>query len=424
MYLYNGHRAPGLPVYDPGELPYGLIVSANADNTALILMLCVNRPYYGVNPQDSTKTGVYNTGRMLVYTCTDTDEAWTFAMETDNPLTANDDDPGGGVLWTLGDILKTDGSVWMAGTQPVPEQVTEAWVRSFLEGLALGLNGNPLPYTGTEPAPEAVAYLYGTHSESGNVAVAEGDGYVRYKGAVLPPLPETAYQYAVIGLYYPGGGTHRHMLCCTNLPLRDGSFMFNKPEGCVGFSYMYDEDDEDYEDWHLAEDWSDGKPFLLPSDPIWANYDFLNYAGTAVSVKASDPIPLASAEPVAAVYGSEKLPLIDTLFTDEQKEQYPYVLIMGSTQSWNDAYSLFRAKSPIVWTGAHLVPNSDDRECLYARRKTKDDPWEVGPTHSLNSNNTVHNFLVWADHDILSENEDEPPYFTTSDPTPIYQKKE
>ena len=149
MYLYNGHPAPELPAYSQEEFPYALIVSANADNTALILMLCVNRPYYGVNPQDSTKTGVYNTGRMLVYTCTDTEEAWTFSMETENPLTANDDDPGGGVLWTLEDILKADGSVWMAGTQPVPERVSEAWVRSFKEGLALGLTGAPLPYTGT-----------------------------------------------------------------------------------------------------------------------------------------------------------------------------------------------------------------------------------------------------------------------------------
>lgn len=189
MYLYNGHRAPGLPVYDPAELPYGLIVSSNADNTALILMLCVNRPYYGVNPQDSTKTGVYNTGRMKVYTCTDTDEAWTFSMETDNPLTANDDDPGGGVLWTLEDILKTDGSVWMAGTQPVPERVTEAWVRSFQEGLALGLTGNPLPYNGTA---EPVAYLY--------------------NGVRLPKIPEVeGYPYRImITAINNEDGTLRH----------------------------------------------------------------------------------------------------------------------------------------------------------------------------------------------------------------------
>lgn len=186
-YLYNGHRAPGLPVYDPGDLPYGLIVSANADNTALILMLCVNRPYYGTNPEDSSKTGVYNTGRMLVYTCTDTDEAWTFSTETENPLTANDDDPGGGVLWTLEDILKSDGSVWMAGTQPVPERVSEAWVRSFQEGLALGLTGNPLPYTGTA---EPVAFLY-NGARLPKLPVVEG-----YDHAYLCKIWTTGYEVA------------------------------------------------------------------------------------------------------------------------------------------------------------------------------------------------------------------------------------
>ena len=144
MYLYNGHRAPGLPVYNPGELPYGLIVSANGDNTSLILMLCVNRPYYGSNPSDSTKTGVYNSGTMQVYTCTDTDEAWTFSMETENPLTVNDDDPGG-VIWTRKDILKTDGSVWMARSEPVPIGISESWIRNFKTGLALGLTGASLP---------------------------------------------------------------------------------------------------------------------------------------------------------------------------------------------------------------------------------------------------------------------------------------
>lgn len=156
-YLYNGFPLPVLPAYDAAAFPYAIIVSANGENTSFILLLCANRPYYGTNPEDSTKTGVYNTGLKKVYTCAKEDSAWAFSMDNENPLTANDDDPGGGIIWTNPDILKTDGSVWMAGTQPVPERVSEAWVRSFKEGLALGLTGAPLPYTGTA---EPVAYLY------------------------------------------------------------------------------------------------------------------------------------------------------------------------------------------------------------------------------------------------------------------------
>ena len=416
MYLYNGHRAPGLPVYDPGELPYGLIVSSNADNTALILMLCVNRPYYGTNPSDSTKTGVYNTGRMLVYTCTDTDEAWTFSMDTENPLTANDDDPGGGVLWTLEDILKSDGSVWMAGTQPVPERVSEAWVRSFQEGLALGLTGAPLPYTGTEPAPEADWYLYGTPSESGSVAIAEGDGYVRYNGYALPPLPETAYQYAALGLYYPGGGTHKHMLCYTNLPLREGSFMFSKPEGCVGLSYMYHKDEEE---WHLAENWEDGKPFALPTTPIWANYDLMNYAGTAVSVKASDPIPLASADSIGVLYGEFALPK-QAVLPEWDKTTYPYATLF---KDWN----IGDIEARLVVCGSKTTMDETGRYMVFAGHSlsyyyySDTNEWKLS-AFEYDDMDLPENNARWTNHDIL--NEDGTVYLAASEPATIYQKKE
>ena len=256
MYLYNGHRAPALPVYDPGELPYGLIVAANADNTALILMLCVNRPYYGTNPEDSTKTGVYNTGRMLVYTCTDTEDAWTFSMETENPLTANDDDPGGGVLWTLDDILKTDGSVWMAGTQPVPERVSEAWVRSFQEGLALGLVGAPLPYTGTA---EPVAYLY--------------------NGIPLPVLPEWdkgSEPYAVI--FRNGQKDYGFWTGASPITITDSGKV-----SALTAEYRT------ATRWQWSEK---SRPLSATNAPLWANYDVYASDGKTLLLAASDPLPL------------------------------------------------------------------------------------------------------------------------------------
>ena len=267
MYLYNGHRAPGLPVYDPAELPYGLIVSANADNTALILMLCVNRPYYGTNPSDSTKTGVYNTGRMKVYTCTDTEDAWTFSMETNNPLTANDDDPGGGVLWTLDDILKSDGSVWMAGTQPVPERVSEAWVRSFQEGLALGLTGAPLPYTGTA---EPVAYLY--------------------NGVRLPPLPVVEGRPKAYMTKHTAFGITRYRVHFLSEPYyavsSDGQYAIGHRSGDVDYTAKVNDTE-----WVYQTVWEQNGVWAAVSDVLWANFDILDESG-AVVLAASNPVPV------------------------------------------------------------------------------------------------------------------------------------
>lgn len=262
--LYNGHIAPELPVYDQGEFPYALIVSANADNTALILMLCVNRPYYGTNPEDSTKTGVYNTGRMKVYTCTDTDEAWSFSMETENPLTSNDDDPGGGVIWTREDILKTGELVWMEGSEPVPVGVSESWLRSFKTGLALGLTGAPLPF----PQKEPVAYLY--------------------NGVRLPKLPEwdkVKYPYAVLQ-----GMSGSYRLNVSSLPI----YAIKQGEKTY-ITVSQDAEGHNYQIATGSEYWEGGmfggvSPIV--SLPVfWANYD-VKYEDGKPYLTASEPVPV------------------------------------------------------------------------------------------------------------------------------------
>lgn len=414
-YLYNGHIAPDLPVYDQVEFPYALIVSANEDNTALILMLCVNRPYYGTNPEDSSKKGVYNTGRMQVYTCTNTDDAWIFGFETENPLTANDDDPGGGVIWTRKDILKTDGSVWMAGSEPVPMIVSENWLSSFKMGLALGLVGAPLPYTGKEPEPAPVAYLYGTPSESGNMAISDGDGYVRYNGVVLPPLPEwdkTTYPLAVLGKYHPGGGTYRPMLCYTSLPLSAGSYILMKPDGCIGLTYMY------YEDaWKLSENWDDGSPFVLPASPIWANYDVMNYAGTAVSVKASYPVPLASDVPVEVLYGEYALPELP----EWDKVTYPYALI--SEARYDTARLVVYKNAPVlIWSEGAARPRlHTEGVSLHWYCFRNDNAWDTGIRHEYTDIDLVIDG-DWTNTDLV--NPDGTLYLAASEPAAVYQKKE
>ena len=274
-YLYNGHPAPELPVYSQTEFPHALIVSANADNTALILMLCVNRPYYGTNPEDSTKTGVYNTGRMKVYTCTDTDEAWSFSMETENPLTANDDDPGGGVIWTRKDILKTNGSVWMAGREPVSMGVSENWLRSFKMGLALGLTGVPLPF----PKKKLIGFLYGHIAQEGETPTHTING-VDYVGAVLPKVPEwDKKKYPHAYLRYVADYDYYRFFAFTQRPFVDnrnnslqlhhtGDYFYTRIGEYTGST----------EHWKEPSESSYSMMYSEPSDAIylWADFDMIN----------------------------------------------------------------------------------------------------------------------------------------------------
>ena len=294
-YLYNGHIAPELPSYSQAEFPYALIASANEDNTALILMLCVNRPYYGTNPEDSSKKGVYNTGRMQVYTCTDTDEAWIFSMETENPLTANEDDPGGGVIWTRKNILKTNGRIWMAWSEPVPMGVSENWLRCFKEGLALGLTGASLPYTGDYTGKEPIGFLYGRVAKDGETPTHTING-VGYVGAVLPKVPEwdkKKYPHAYIR--YVDDPNYYRFFAFTKRPYANtvysllqvrhhGDYFYT----CVG-EYI-----GSTEHWREPSENSYNIQYAEPSDAIyvWADFDIINEDDESIYF-AKCPAPVA-----------------------------------------------------------------------------------------------------------------------------------
>lgn len=135
--LYNGVALPALPAYDVSAFPYAYI-SKNTAGTAYILTVAAERPVYGVSPEDSTVTGVYHYGLSGSYLVDG--EAWVLQVEADGFVCTADGI--GSVIWTNTDILKTDGSVYLAASKPLPR-----WDRlqSFMRGLALGLSGKPLP---------------------------------------------------------------------------------------------------------------------------------------------------------------------------------------------------------------------------------------------------------------------------------------
>lgn len=134
--LYNGVSLPTLPEYDTSAFPYAYI-SKNTAGTAYILTVAAERPVYGVNPEDSTVTGVYHYGLSGSYLVDG--GAWVLQVEEEGPVCTADGE--GSVIWTNTDILGEDGSVHLAASEPVS---TGDWLKSFKMGLALGLCGKPL----------------------------------------------------------------------------------------------------------------------------------------------------------------------------------------------------------------------------------------------------------------------------------------
>lgn len=222
-------------------------------------------------------------------------------------------------LWTNTDIPNANGSgVYLAASEPVdpdapvepdePEEppvepetptVDDAAIRrSFTDGFVCGLNVRGVLKKKTVEEPiTADFYLYGNPSESGNVAIAEGEGYTLYSGVVLPKLPEydeSAYPYALIG---ESVSNSPYELSVADLPMKESFLSHTCSKEASGIDWLFDEDTNE---WAFAAPWDGTKGSMgLPKVPaIWANFDVMNSGETAVSVKASKPVALASSEPI------------------------------------------------------------------------------------------------------------------------------
>ena len=266
-HLYNGVPLPPLPEYDTAAYPYAVLDKTNA-GTSFLFYAFKSRPYYGTNPADSTKMGVYSSGGAKVYYFVPADcgNEWVHQMDTDNPFAAEDGNENT-LFWTNTDILyEVDGSVWLAASLPVP---VADWRRSFLMGLAIGLTGNPLPYAQKEP----VAYLY--------------------NGVRLPPLPawdKASYPYVIVN-FNDAGFYSLRVFTTEPAVVSKSNLTLTTHDGVYG--------------QYMAAVFGDGKAntfdepktfsALLGSvtqGTIWTNFD-LRYKGTEeVYFAASEPVPV------------------------------------------------------------------------------------------------------------------------------------
>lgn len=268
--LYNGVSLPALPEYDTAGFPFAYI-ARNAGESACVLTLAEQRPVYGPDPEDSTANSVYHYGMSQSYIVDG--GAWVLQAEVETLVHIRED--VGAVIWTNTEILKTDGSIYLAASDPI----TGNWLRSFKTGLALGLCGKPLPFVEKEP----VEYLY--------------------NGVRLPKPPEwdkTAYPFAAISyrdttdgrVYYFFAHEFQHYWSRTLSLVGTTNYYGSENGSPKAVLYMKYESDKNWAiqektDWNLAID--KNKDY---SDPVvWTNFD-LKYADGSSYCKASEPVPV------------------------------------------------------------------------------------------------------------------------------------
>ena len=285
--LYNGVSLPVLPEWDKGAYPYAYIAQ-NIGVTAYILTVAAERPVYGPDPLDGSVNSVYHYGRSassLVH-----EGAWLLMEEAEELVHVRED--VGKVIWTNTDILRPDGSIYLAAESN--------FMGSFQVGLALGLCGTPLPFADCGGSPEKpdlpsrvpVAYLY--------------------NGVRLPPLPEwdrTEYPYAVIEGYQDSyttvsSGSYSQYLLVSKEPL-----VVHKSSSTSTYLYLYGL--KGAKNWLCRSttdfaSWEEGKEYSYDSrncwygnenqyDPhrlMWANYDVMNTDHNSIFCGKSEPIPV------------------------------------------------------------------------------------------------------------------------------------
>ena len=105
-YLYNGAELPVLPEWDKQTYPYAVIAKATGSHR--YLFMCVERPYY-----DGSKVQLGSSVLFSNFYAKGTGEVWSEPKET--TITEYS-----GIFWTNTDILNSDGTIYLATSEPIP----------------------------------------------------------------------------------------------------------------------------------------------------------------------------------------------------------------------------------------------------------------------------------------------------------------
>ena len=294
-------------------------------------------------------------------------------------------------------------------------------------------------------------YLYGTPSESGNVALADGDGYVADNGAALPNIDtvytdeiKATHPYVVVQYIDTDLAPNAHIarVICASEPivwqslslfkgglgLKGDVLYFGLVTNALLWEWLFPDVDPTtpVNTWAKSgenhyDELTDFNPAASPEGFKWANHDVINISKDSVFISALPPIPLASNEPVAAVCGGEKLPVLP----EWEGYNYKVVYRIGS-KYYVRAYQ----NSPITGLSTPLFPNEEPHDLLRAEGDWHsshiDDSgnWYKNDTTSTDGvgMSLLVSTIVWANVDVFTSSGEL--YIPASDPIPVYEQKE
>lgn len=273
-----------------------------------------------------------------------------------------------------------------------------------------------------------------------NIALADGDGYVMYNGAVLPPLPKWdkvnypyAYVYAVNDYFLLVTKDRPSVYGAVNI---DGEIMYKTYS-----TYSADESikhmnskcengvwSKPYEVTQNNTVTGDAKFFLWAEGEVfWSNFDVINEADGTIYNAACAPISLVSNEPVAAVYGDLQMPVLP----EWDKTAYPYAHMTAvgklSCMPSPIKYGTYTANST-KYTKVYfeVAPGSVYKFIQFsAENGAWGSPKEVTVDRSTSTSGYYGSFAscIWANTNVPNVDTGNT-YLFASDPIHVYEEKE
>lgn len=260
-YLYNGVELPGLPeTWNETEHPNLFIRVVSIDGSA-------ENAVYSLFAASAAAVSYDDNGILFPLSAVGekyavSEGAWVESSESlSDSFYIKRNDGFLYTLWANFDILNSDGSVYIAASEPVPV-VGKFPLREWVGWLLAGLCSRPLPMGAREPVawlyngvrlPELSKYCKGVYS----YIMLQNGAYFLFSSAELP-------YYGTIGSY---------------------DAVYND-----GPTSLYKDAESHWEDWHF---YASGVTNTLYTDYaiVWSNFDICRQDGSVVFA-ASAPIPV------------------------------------------------------------------------------------------------------------------------------------
>ena len=264
-FLYNGVELPGLPeTWNEAAHPYLFIRVVSLDGSA-------ENAVYSLFAASAAAVSYDDNGILFPSSAVGekyavSDGAWVESSESlSDAFYIKRNDGFLYTLWANFDILNSDGSVYIAASEPVP--VVEKFpIREWIGWLLAGLCSRPLPMGARVP----VAYLY--------------------NGVRLPGLPKewNPETHPFACLFTTGGNVYtlRMMPSDSYYTTYFNKRVFMSDNGCLEATNVTGDTDR----FTLTER-TGGVYISLTDKTIWVSFDLVNEDGS-IFLAASDPIPV------------------------------------------------------------------------------------------------------------------------------------